>query len=632
MGTDKVKIDIVADTKKAIGDMAKYAAGVGAAVLIVNKMVKTLKEMEQAFFVQEQAEAKLSAALTATGNAVGITSDEMFRMASEMSKMTTFADEAIIAAEGLLVTFTQIGKETFPEALEAAADMSTMFGQDLQQSVIQLGTALNDPIAGVGRLKRIGISFTETQRESIKTYVEQNDIMSAQKVILDELRVEFGGVSREMGDTAYGAAKKLENATTDLKETFGGLIANALQPAREALTEIITGFNDLLQANINVKEVFGEAKDLDDIVAVYDQLQERLQAIQELQKAYQALIDKEPRGIAETLVKLRNKLEYQRNLKKATETELELLNAIAVIEEKVLEIKGKRSEEEAKITAEQAKQEAMRRQHLEDVAVLEEAYAKTPEGIREALEAQIAFFETYKDGPMASAVLKDLREQLEKMDSVTEDTRVNFQAMLTDMDLLAGGGLVRMSEQTIAAAQNIKIAKTETEEWLNALNEGLAMIGVDAFLGTMEGIGAAFKASAEGAEDFATAMKSVGQAILDALPGLLVQVALKAAEAGQWEIAAAAIAGAGVAALVKGAVNAGGETSEIPKMAAGGIVTSPTLAVIGEAGPEAVVPLNNSRGIGNTIIINQNVAGSVVTENQLARMVAGQLANMTKGW
>jgi hypothetical protein len=47
--------------------------------------------------------------------------------------------------------------------------------------------------------------------------------------------------------------------------------------------------------------------------------------------------------------------------------------------------------------------------------------------------------------------------------------------------------------------------------------------------------------------------------------------------------------------------------------AKGGIFTKPTLGLIGEAGPEAVVPLN--RGIGPTI--NVTVQGSVVTERQL---------------
>lgn len=46
---------------------------------------------------------------------------------------------------------------------------------------------------------------------------------------------------------------------------------------------------------------------------------------------------------------------------------------------------------------------------------------------------------------------------------------------------------------------------------------------------------------------------------------------------------------------------------DIPAMAKGGIVTGPTLALIGEAGPEAVIPLNGrNAGMGNNITINVN--------------------------
>lgn len=60
----------------------------------------------------------------------------------------------------------------------------------------------------------------------------------------------------------------------------------------------------------------------------------------------------------------------------------------------------------------------------------------------------------------------------------------------------------------------------------------------------------------------------------------------------------------------------------IPMLADGGIVTRPTLAVLGEAGPEAVVPLGR-RGTGaGGITVNVNVTGSVVgNEAVLARTV-----------
>jgi hypothetical protein len=48
---------------------------------------------------------------------------------------------------------------------------------------------------------------------------------------------------------------------------------------------------------------------------------------------------------------------------------------------------------------------------------------------------------------------------------------------------------------------------------------------------------------------------------------------------------------------------------DIPMLAAGGIVTGPTLAMIGEAGPEAVIPLDRMSqmgGGGTTVNINVN--------------------------
>jgi hypothetical protein len=49
-------------------------------------------------------------------------------------------------------------------------------------------------------------------------------------------------------------------------------------------------------------------------------------------------------------------------------------------------------------------------------------------------------------------------------------------------------------------------------------------------------------------------------------------------------------------------------------MATGGIVTSPTMALIGEAGPEAVIPLNKAGGLGMNITVN---AGLVSTPDQI---------------
>jgi phage-related protein len=63
---------------------------------------------------------------------------------------------------------------------------------------------------------------------------------------------------------------------------------------------------------------------------------------------------------------------------------------------------------------------------------------------------------------------------------------------------------------------------------------------------------------------------------------------------------------------------------DIPMLANGGIVNSPTLAMIGEAGPEAVIPLSKSGMMGNTI--NLTVNGAIDPEST-ARQIISVLNN-----
>jgi hypothetical protein len=65
-------------------------------------------------------------------------------------------------------------------------------------------------------------------------------------------------------------------------------------------------------------------------------------------------------------------------------------------------------------------------------------------------------------------------------------------------------------------------------------------------------------------------------------------------------------------------------SGEIPKMAEGGIVNRPTLALIGEAGPEAVVPLSKM-GAGGGGDVNINVNGGLATSAEIGQTVLNAL-------
>ncbi len=68
-----------------------------------------------------------------------------------------------------------------------------------------------------------------------------------------------------------------------------------------------------------------------------------------------------------------------------------------------------------------------------------------------------------------------------------------------------------------------------------------------------------------------------------------------------------------------------GVTSSIPKMANGGIVTGPTLALIGEAGPEAVVPLSQMGNMATGGGVTINVTGGLSTSAEIGQSVVNAL-------
>lgn len=68
--------------------------------------------------------------------------------------------------------------------------------------------------------------------------------------------------------------------------------------------------------------------------------------------------------------------------------------------------------------------------------------------------------------------------------------------------------------------------------------------------------------------------------------------------------------------------------ADYPRMAKGGIVRQPTMALIGEAGPEAVVPLG--KGMAGGMVVNVHVAGSVIRERDLAVRVRDEMAQMLR--
>jgi len=188
----------------------------------------------------ERIAAATDAVLASTKGAAGMSADAVADLATQLSQIAPFEDEAIQSAENLLLTFTNIGQDIFPTATETVLNMSQALGQDLKSSALQLGKALQDPIAGVTALRRVGVMLTDAQEAQIKALVDAGDLMGAQKVILGELQTEFGGAAVAAGQTFAGQLTILQTQLGNVKEAIGGAVIPALSQLLSAVTPVVT--------------------------------------------------------------------------------------------------------------------------------------------------------------------------------------------------------------------------------------------------------------------------------------------------------------------------------------------------------------------------------------------------------
>jgi phage-related protein len=195
-------------------------------------------------------QAQLAAVIKSTGGAAGMTAEAVNGLANGLSAMTPFEDDAIVAGENMLLTFTNIGKDVFPATTETMLDMSQALGQDMKSSAMQLGKALNDPVKGVTALQRVGVTFTEEQKKMIEKMVETGDVAGAQKVILAELNKEFGGSAVAAGKTFAGSMEILKNTFGNLQEEIGGKLLPVLTPLIQQFAKMASDIIPVVAENM----------------------------------------------------------------------------------------------------------------------------------------------------------------------------------------------------------------------------------------------------------------------------------------------------------------------------------------------------------------------------------------------
>lgn len=215
-----------------------------------------IKEGISAASNYEDILGQMRAELKATGGQAHVSVEDMKKLAEGLSDLSGQQDEVIMSGENLLLSFRNVrneagkGNQIFSRATSDALDLSTAFHEDLNLAIRQVGSALNDPVNGFRLLRRVGITFTDSQKEQIKTLEKSGHTLEAQKIILGELEKRFGGVAKAAGSTFSGSLDKLHNAIDDtfrdLAAVFVPILGDVASWFAERLPKALRSFTDLM--------------------------------------------------------------------------------------------------------------------------------------------------------------------------------------------------------------------------------------------------------------------------------------------------------------------------------------------------------------------------------------------------
>jgi hypothetical protein len=303
------KIRALRDAQKEHNDQLKQsstnyaglqkAAGIAvAAAGAVMAVGAAIKQFFDAYREQERAVQKVEQAIASTGNAAGLSLKTLTAEASNLQNKTLFGDEEILnKSTAQLLTFTNITGDNFLKTQRAAMDLATVLDGDLQNASIMLGKAMNDPVKGITALRRVGVSFTEDQREQIKVLAETNRLEEAQGIILAEMTRQYGGQA-EAAAKGTGVWSQVLAQFGEISEAIGGRMSGALiglgttfRDLFRSVAEGISQSSAVDEFNSQVDAVVNLTENISPLLTRYDELQAKANLSKGEQSELKNIID-----------------------------------------------------------------------------------------------------------------------------------------------------------------------------------------------------------------------------------------------------------------------------------------------------------------------------------------------------
>lgn len=473
--------------------------------------------------------------------------------------------------------------------------------------------------------------------------------------------VDAQGDAVRTADSFANTQRRLEAATTSLREAIGANVNRGLQPFYDWLGRVIQRAADTRHELNELEDTF-RRRDAGEQLTIQDEYRLATAEVENLRRAMDALAASEGQATARGGVAAGNAIREERN-----RLEGEYIKALAEQErlaQAVVEVETERqralreSEERERELRETEERAARNAAALEDwLGRVNDAYARTTEGRIEALRAEIAWFENAAEqaertSHMFEPILRDLRAQLElleKTDEVASDLVVTFEDMREEVERLRRAhdpSIALMERQRELAEQiaffmrygmveeaqvlqeelrrvnaqleamrtppEVTAELTRAQEAAKKLEETLINIHTKAFEDLSMAFGAMAVNMEDGIQGIKDAMKNMIADTMIALGRQFFVQAAAAAAALQFGQAAGFTAASAAAFAAAGAIRALGMGGDF-------VASSPQLIMVGERGRERVrVDRQFGDPAGHSpTIINQYVSGSVWQTSEL---------------
>ncbi|WP_313315302.1 phage tail length tape measure family protein [Stutzerimonas nitrititolerans] len=233
--TTKQHADRVDAARSVLSDGAKRVLAFAAAYISLNAAfnlvrggLNLLRDGIRAVIADgssnEQALAQLESALASTGNAAGLTAQQLLDMADEFRDASMLTTEQILAGQTRLLSYTDIVASEFPAAMQIVIDQQQRLGISVEQSAEIVGRALQSPSEAIATLGRQGFKFEAGQKALLKQLEATGRKAEAQAIIMDMLTEAYGGAAAAAKmNTFAGLLKTVGDQFGD----FAGRVANS---------------------------------------------------------------------------------------------------------------------------------------------------------------------------------------------------------------------------------------------------------------------------------------------------------------------------------------------------------------------------------------------------------------------